>query len=491
MKNLLRIGSMLMLYLFASSVWAQTTSTSPDQTQDLLDQFKQISQNINADLVKPALITASAALMLQWVASHWKELFSADLTSLLVKGVGVISWFGGSVWLLQNQALLSGMFTQYLNLAGKISGIGDSTGFDPGDIMSQCVVLIENINTAFNKAAGFTVNPLEIGANMVLAFMLLFSNILTFLCFLVVALSVFVAQAEFWLMFSVAPLAFALIPLSAFRDQGIAPIKGLMSLGLRLIILGVIVKITGGLTDNLSAMLLNNPGSKAHFFAPFWYYFAGMAATAIMAFSAGKIASSIASGSASFSGADAVKGGMQLAATAGAGAAVGAAIGGAVSSAATKGAGVAADGIKSAASAMGKMMGGGANNLGVSNAGPSAGGPGKIGGPLPKDPSIAAEKAFNAGQGQSPSMNGPTPSSGASGNSPGGANKSGAGPTANSSGIAMDAGISGAPSDEKSSAQDRQSNKGGSSLMDHLGKAAEHTSQDNHAVSVSINTRGE
>lgn len=518
MKLIYRLLSFLFLLGFSSFAFAQD-----DQFPNLMNQYKQISGNINNDLIKPALMLAASALSLQWILSHWRDIYTGDITGLLAKMVGVVSWGGVTFWLLQHQDLLSSTFSGYLKMAGIVSGIGEA-GFDPGEIVAQGIDLIQRINNAFTKGIGFTINPAEIANNMLLALLLVFANIVAFFAYLIVALSVFVCQTEFWLMFAVAPLAFALIPLSAFREQGIAPVKGVISLGLRIIILAVVVRVTNDLTDNLAAALSGTKESSENFFSPILFYLAGMCASAIMAFSAGKIASSIASGSASFSGADAIKGGMQLATSAAVGAGAVAAVGAAAgntASAATKG-------LEAAGSGLGNSIGSmrNANNLGVAPGAPNAGGGGGLGGPMPKDPSEILEATYKAAN---PTDSGSANDAGSSANDAGAGNNanSGGSSSASSSYIAGNSGKSGAApaSQTSTSAANNDSSKsssaaangnassasiGGSqdhgqqknqsseqpqnrkrSFGDQIERAAEHTSQDNHAVSVSINLRGE
>lgn len=512
MQKIIKIISGLSLFILSSSIaWAVES-----QLPGMMTNFQSSATQINTKLFAPALITASAALSLQWIATHWKEIFSGDISSMFAKTVGVISWFGFSVFLLNNSSLLSDMFSGYLNFAGVLSGIGVD-GFSPGNIISNGILIIGKTNDAFSVAADSS--WWEMGDNMVAALMLSFANIFTFIAFLMISLSVFVAQMEFWVLFSVAPLAFALIPLSAFRDQGIAPIKGLISLGLRLIILGVIVSVTKTMTTTLVSQLEAGLPKGTAMYEPIWYYLAGMAGCAMMAMSAGKIASSIASGSASFSGTDAIKGGMQMATTAAAGAAVataGVAAVGAATNAASKGAIGAASGAGRAVGAMSAR-----GNLGISPAG--GGGAPVIGGPLPTASGASGQALNSKSAGPSSGASAPSTSGDAStagiGGGDSGSNNKGATPAASSgegssatsaspasSGGAQSAKVSGssdsaAPGNASTAgigggnptAPKEPSNgpSGMSKMGDAIHRAAESNAQDNQAVAVTINTRGD
>ena len=293
----------------------QALAADADMTAGIMTDFEGVAKEIHTQLITPALGTACAAVTLQWILAYFKEIFNGDATSSLAKAIGLVAWFGATVFLIRDGALLTDAFTGYLGFGSSLSGISASD-FSPAALIGKGVDMIEGINKAFETAANAQSLSLpNIAANLGAALMMWFANAFTFIAFLVIALSLFVAQLEFWVMFSVAPLAFALIPLSAFRDQGMAPIKGMISLGLRIVILGLVVAVTMKLTTKLSSRFASLP-SDVNIMRPVWYYLAGMAGCAMMSISAGKIAAAIASGSASFSGADAIRGGMQMAAMA-------------------------------------------------------------------------------------------------------------------------------------------------------------------------------
>lgn len=346
---------------------------SQGQTPDTMCAIQMAAKKINNDLFQAAVLLAAAALMLQWTLAHSKELLAGETTSLLAKLVGVISWFGITLWLLDSDGGMkwfSNSIDQYLAMAGTLAGV-PAASFNPGAILLNGITVMGQINWAFIKSFGI----LTIFTGFDNLIMLTVAQIFMFLSYLVVALCVFVARLEFWIIFAVAPLAFGLIPLAAFRDQGIAPIKGLMSLGLRIIILGMVVGVLKTLSQIMISQMENPLPNDPTFMGGVFFFLGGTMACAVMAFAAGKIASSIASGSASFSGSDAIKGAMQMAAVA----APVAAAAGIAASLAKGGVGAAAGAVKGAAQAFS-----GRNNLGVSPGGgaaPTSGAP-IVGGPL-------------------------------------------------------------------------------------------------------------
>lgn len=493
MKPYVKSAAALLLYCCATSVFAET-----EVTKGVMDQFKGAALQIHDDLVNPALKTACAAVLLQWIFTYWKELFNADLSNSLAKAVGLITWFGATVLMINNADLLTNAFDGYLALAGSLSNISGND-FTPGALIVKGIDMIDATNQAFKVATGD--HWWQFMENIGGALMLVFANIFTFLAFLVIALSLFVAQLEFWIMFAVAPLAFALIPLSAFRDQGFAPVKGVISLGLRILILGLVVAVTNSLTTTV-VDLFTNPGLPAGegVFTPIWYYLAGMAGCAMMSLSAGKIASSIASGSASFSGADAIKGGMQMAAVAGAGAL---AAGGLMSMAgragqsalgAAPGAGRALGKAMSAAENFmsgGKMGvspagGGGASGGGSESASSGESAPGSnFGGPVNQErPSFDSGSASGGGGDSSGSS-----SSASSGGADSAAPSSSAGtalPAGNASSAGIGGGGAGMSNDQLLKALKPQAPSALQKMGSASKTAGDHLSQDAHAVGVQI-----
>lgn len=365
--------------------------------------FEIASNGVSAKLVVLAKQTAVSAMMLQWLLSYWKDLFKPDIPDALLKAAGMITWFGATIFLIGHVDLISAMFKQYLALAGELSGML------PGDF-TPWGVIVKGRNVIDATHAGIAAklggNWFAFGQNMLASGTLLIVDLIVIAAFLILGLSLFVVNVEFWLIFAVAPLAFGLIPLSAFRDQGIAPIKGVISVGLRVLVLGVIIAVAQSLSDTLIASINANgiPGdpNSTSVLARMLEYLAGMLGCAAMAMYAGKIASAIASGSATFTGSDAMAAGGAMAA------------GAAAATAATAGVGRSAmSGMSGAGSAASNALSKANSNPVVAPAGIGGGamGGGKSGGtghglPLEKRPGVPlfgggtdAPGANNAGGG--------------------------------------------------------------------------------------------
>lgn len=324
-KNICKISAGLFLAAICSVAFAGDPVTIPtvnpiDSAGILSDMgmSKVISamKGINNQCVQPALSTAIAALTFQWIITFYKELFNGDLSSSLFKSVGLITWLGIAITLINNQSTyLPDLFDGYVKLICRVAGLTQSD-FSLTGILSMATSIIKANHVAIINQ---TNNPLDIVVNLVLSLQLVGFDILTLITFFVVAIAVAMVQLEFWMMFAVAPLAFGLIPLAAFRDQGMAPIKGLMSLGMRVIILGAIISAAKFISANLLDLIQTPGTSYAMLGMEMNAVMLAMVMIAVLAFQSGKIASDIASGTASFSGSDAIRTGMSIAQTTGLG----------------------------------------------------------------------------------------------------------------------------------------------------------------------------
>jgi hypothetical protein len=464
------VGGSLLLY--GAAALAETSIPT------VMTSLKSSASSVNQAMTSTAIRTLGVALLLQWILSNWKDIFSGELTSMFAKIAGLVSWAGVCFWAMGNQDILSTMFDGYLNVASNITGIK----FNPGNIWANGVDLQNNMVVAFNNRTGSGDSAFAAIKNFLPALLLMAACIMILVAYGVICLSVFVAMAEFWLMFTVVPIAFALLGLQAFRDQGMAPLKGVISLGLRLIILGVIVKILGAVQGEV--MNAFNTMPEVNPMEAVWYAVGGVFACAVMAFNAGKIASAIASGSSNFSGSDAIRGGMQMVGTTAAIATTAAAGAGLALAAGQSMTGSAADKAAGLGKGIGGLMGG--NNLGVSGGsglGGGGGGP-AVGGPLPQDPSkMAAQKFASSDAGA------PTPEGGGA-DAPSASNEGGS--SAPSAGNASSAGIGGTSVSAPEAPGFREkAGKGLGNVMSSLDKMSQAASQDNQSVSVNMNTRGE
>lgn len=445
--------------------WAAAAGAADPVTQAMTN-FQTAGSAVNEKLVPLAIKTACAAVTLQWILTYWKEIFNADISNVLAKAVGMLSWFGATIWLLNHQTELSGLFAGYVKLAADVGGVS-ADDFTPWGVLKQAKDVMVATHSAVWKASD--VSAWQIGESVLASITLVAADLLTMIAFFMIALSLFVATLEFWMLFAVAPLAFGLVPLSAFRDQGMAPIKGVISLGLRILILSIVVAVSKSLTETVLVGLAAGLAKGQTVFVALLEYLAGLFGCAIMAISSGKLASSIASGSASFSGGDAIRAGMTTAAVVGGGAALTALAKPALASAAGaagKGlAGMAGDFAKGAGSAASKA---GVNGLTGGGAGSGTAGMHGFGGPpTAKPPSLENRLAAS------------TPSTSGASAADGKGESAGVEPTQT-------------PEEKRQQAMfDAIKRQQPSALQKAVGSAADHAAEDQHAVGIQINTKGE
>ena len=133
--------------------------------------------------------------------------------------------------------------------------------------------------------------------------------LLILLSFFLIALATAIATLEFYLILAAAPIAFAMGGLDALKQSSIAPLQTMLSIGYRLIILGVIVGVMNG---QLMTWHTSFKAVTASNMTPIWVVVFGCMLGAVAAFSAGKIAGALASGQSNISGNEAMFAGLQM-----------------------------------------------------------------------------------------------------------------------------------------------------------------------------------
>lgn len=283
----------------------------PD-VNNVVKSFEIAGNSTTSKIIETAKQTAVAALTLQWIISYWKDLFGNEIKDTLIKAAGMITWFGISIALISNIDILSTIFKNYVTFAGTLANV-DAATFTPTGIIRKGSELMMSVHIGYLKSLGRNFSIMDF--NIIAVITLTIIDIILIICFFLLSLSLFVAHVEFWLMFSIAPLAFALAPLQSMRDQAIAPGKGVIAFGFRIIMLGLIISVANTLTNDLISAFENGiPGDpEASILGKMMEYLCGLLGCALMALNAGKIAASIASGSASLSGGDAMRAGVAVA----------------------------------------------------------------------------------------------------------------------------------------------------------------------------------
>ena len=179
-----------------------------------------------ADKIMPlALMWIGSFMLIQFIITNIGLLKSgADLDAVWAKFLGSLFWFAFCLYLLKNGP-------DFIDSVG--GGILERfAGFPkPGWIISATLLLC----TPF-LAAIATVGIV----NTTLAMVLLSAMLTVLAVGMMLALKIMMLTIELGLIVMLSPLSFSLLGLNALKDQGIAPLKSLLSLIYRIILLSVI-----------------------------------------------------------------------------------------------------------------------------------------------------------------------------------------------------------------------------------------------------------
>lgn len=373
---------MFNLFLLAAlaAISDSAIAANVDPGIDAMSHLKTVAMEVHTKFIGPAIITAAVAAQLQLILTNYKEILDQKFDSALVitKLAGAFVMTALSIQLIMSGDIFATTFLKYMQFSEWATGATIS----PGGLLDSCASLITLVNDAIDRVAGDSI--LDVAAKLIaFAYQIIFSFIIV-ACYFIIAISLMMAQAEFWMMYTCLPLVLAMLPLSAFRDQGMAPIKGVISVGIRIIVLSALLLVMNKIGQSFATAVRTNPDmfAEAGIFQPLTLgYLFGMMLPVVLSLQASKLAAAITSGSASFSGADAVRAGATGAAIAGAAIGAGAMAGkqamGALGSAAN------AAGSALGGSGIGKMA---RDTLSAFGPGPGAGGTELGVSPTSKDP---------------------------------------------------------------------------------------------------------
>ena len=183
--------------------------------------------------------------IIQFAIRNHKAAFTIDdPKQLLAKLVFPIIWLGFLFYLINNSyPVLNAIFSSFLQL-GKIAAGG--VDLQPGNIMWNGIALQNNMVKAYNDATGASDGLMNAFKYFFPSMMLSVACLLILLSFFLIALATAIATLEFYLILAAAPIAFAMGGLDALKQSSIAPLQTMLSIGYRLIILGVIVGVMNG-----------------------------------------------------------------------------------------------------------------------------------------------------------------------------------------------------------------------------------------------------
>lgn len=311
MKKSLLLPMWLICLVAGGSAFAQVAA-SPDIG---------ITNTVTASIVAAAGKIAPQAVLwlgsfmaIQFVMTNFALLKSgADIEAVFGKLIGSLAWFGFCIYLLNNgpgfiQSVGGGILN---NFASNIP--------TPGSIIAATMTLVTMLIGAIiivgTSLAGF--------GNSSLGLLLVYMALLIWAIGIYFAVKIILLYVELALIVALAPLSFSLLGLNALKDQGIAPLKSLLALIYRIILLGIlctaftnVYHVTDVTLHSLSWSITDFAKGAQALFAAFCAY----PILAFLVYKSDSIAASLAGGGSGLGTGD-------VASSAAAGAAAGAAIG--------------------------------------------------------------------------------------------------------------------------------------------------------------------
>lgn len=203
---------------------------------------------VNAAMAPAAGLLKSHALtwlggfvLVQFVLTNWSLFKSgADIEAIIGKLIGSLSWIGLCLFVLsEGPNFIKGVGEMFFGLFG--GGLPD-----PVAIMASTTAI-----SSILAALAVSVGLVDGTAGQLILYILLF----IFGTGMFFAIKIFMVQLELGLVVMLSPLSFSLLGLNALKDQGIAPLKSLISLAYRIILMGVILTAFTEVSDVITGLL--------------------------------------------------------------------------------------------------------------------------------------------------------------------------------------------------------------------------------------------
>lgn len=323
-----------------------------------------------ANLIMPkAILWLSSLMAIQFVITNIGLIKNgADLEAIFGKLCGSFLWFGFCFYLIDNGP-------DYINSVGiNILDTFAPNLPSPGSIITATLLLCSSLLGAIVVTGTSVVGT----GNSAIANVLILAMLTIFSVGMFMAIKILLLSLELALVVMLSPLSFAFLGLNALKDQGIAPFKSLISLGYRIILMGILcaafVQVADSSGNQLSSVEWTSPSEWGNILKIILANVCAYPIIAYFVYKSDSIAASLASGSTNMGTADV--------ATA---AAAGAAAGAAVMTGSAGAASGAARGGQSMGDFMKGMLGGGGSVNNASSYG--AGAPAT--GPAPTRPSMS------------------------------------------------------------------------------------------------------
>lgn len=326
----------------------------PEAVAIVQDALKATTDGIFNDLQSWGVRLLSLFVLIQFTLTNISQLGrDSDISAVWAKFVGSILWFSFCFYVMDAGApFMQETAKFFYGKAGAIAG----GSFTPGYAMNFGLALTNNLLVALDNTQGIlaSLNPFP-------SIMLGVVSVAILIVSALIAFKIFMLIAETAIVIALSPLSFALLGLNALKDQGLSPLKYLIAMGYRAIILGAVIAAMSKLGVHINAVFEKIPSlTDTGVWTPIWAATLGYSLLGMFAMKADSIAAMLASGTSQMSTGDAAS---SVAAAAAAGGMIG---GGVVASG-----GLMRDvvsGVKAGATSAGSALGNISSGLKIGNA---------------------------------------------------------------------------------------------------------------------------
>ena len=210
--------------MFCASAFAQNDGSIPILQKGLIESLDKVFILLQG----VAIQWLGIFMILQFTWTNWQLILNdADITKVFAKLAGSIFWFGICIYIFKNGS------TFIKNVSGEImSKATGTTGaiFDPIQpiktgisVASQLLETLDSTQSVLQSLNPFPSIMMGIVSIVILAVSAL------------LAFKILMVFIETKMVIALSPLSFALLGLNAFRDQGLAPFKYLVSMAIRML----------------------------------------------------------------------------------------------------------------------------------------------------------------------------------------------------------------------------------------------------------------
>jgi type IV secretion system protein TrbL len=226
------------LFIFCSTAHAAATPIDPTSTVNIV--FSAMAP-AGAMLQEHAWKWLSGFMLVQFIFTNIKAVTSGgEIDNVWAKLLGSILWFSMCFYLMENgPGFIQKVGDQMFSLVG--GGLPS-----PGKTMLATTAMSSILAVVASSVGIFSATA----GQLILYVLLIILGVGMYFSF-----KILMIQLELALIVMLSPLSFALLGLNALKDQGIAPLKSLISLAYRIILTSVILSAFSQVSGVVSSIL--------------------------------------------------------------------------------------------------------------------------------------------------------------------------------------------------------------------------------------------